>query len=204
MFWADGKKVAWAIVMGLLAVPLWVTAYAVQDRQMVTFLLTTGLAFVFTTGAFFLGLAWLLGVWVGFWREARFAQSTTPMLRILEAARGLTAEQAAVVPQLSYGAEVDIVVGDDGPRYHLWTPGGHVPWEFLDGYLRRCSMTYLEPVNHYQDGTPGRLYARLVTDWCILKGFATPSGGPHSAAWIDNQARNKAAKLLGIDLGISN
>jgi hypothetical protein len=204
MFWSDGRKLAWSILLGTLAVPLWVTAYAVQDRQMVTLLLTTGLAFVFSVGAFFLGLAWILGVWVGFWREARFAQSTTPMLRILEAARGLTPEQAAVVPQLSFGAQVDIVVGDDGPRYHLWTPGGHVPWEFLEGFLRRCSMTYLEPINRYMDETPGRLYARLFTDWCVMKGFASPATGPHPAAWMDAQSRSKAAKLLGIDLGIGN
>jgi hypothetical protein len=46
------------------------------------------------------------------------------------------------------------------------------------------------------------MFAQLFTEWTVYQGFAVPSDGPHSAGWMNAQAKSKCAQALGLDISL--
>jgi hypothetical protein len=111
----------------------------------------------------------------------------------------LTSDQVKVVSITSYRAEVELTPGQDGPLYFLRTPSGSVPIWWIEDYLKDCGVTYLRAIRTYADGTPGRLFAQIFSDWCVGMGLAVPATGPNPAAWINEQAKSKCKTMIGLD-----
>jgi hypothetical protein len=160
-----------------------------------------GLAIVFLLGAIASAINWLLYEWTERDAEMRRKNTITPRLMELQAAARLTPEQVKVVPQITYNTEIGLIPGaDDEPQYVLITAGGTIPLDWIYDYLMDCGVTYLRQINTYADKTPGRLFAQLFTDWCIRQGLAVPATGPHAAAWVNEHAKRRCARMLNISL----
>jgi len=160
-----------------------------------------GLAVVFLIGSIASAINWILAEWTERDAEIRRNQTITPRLMELQAAARLTPEQAKVVPQITYNTEIGLIPGaDEEPQYVLITAGGSIPMDWIYDFLLDSGVTYLRSINTYADKTPGRLFAQLFTDWCIRQGLAVPSNGPHAAAWVNEHAKRRCARLLNISL----
>lgn len=143
---------------------------------------------------------WLLCARMSLYERKREADAVTPIQRAMQAARGLTDAQAALVPTFDYGIQVGYVYDGEGLESYLKTPGGDVPWDFVERYFRDSSYTHVMSTNRTSAGTDERRYVQSMTTWCVYHGFASPyDGGPKPAAWIGD-GRVRAARALGVEL----
>ena len=95
----------------------------------------------------------------------RIADRITPFSAACNAASALTPEQAAIVPRLTYQMQVEVTIGAHAELgFVLATPGGPVPYTWIDDFLKNSGVTHLRPIGSYSDKTPGRLFARAFTD----------------------------------------
>jgi hypothetical protein len=169
-----------------------------QDQDWV---IVSGLIFIAAIiSASFLGLEWLLMVIAWSHRERMDANAVTPFSKAAQLVRGLTPEQIAVLPSFEQMVRVGHVLTNAGVESFLITDRANIPYRFIIEYLQASSYTYLYPINRYSDKTPERLFAETFTAWCILRGFALPAVGPHSAQWVNGDSRASVAEMLGIEL----
>ena len=126
-------------------------------------------------------------------------ETITPRLAELQAAAALSPEQARLVPAMEFQAHLVMTTADQGPMYSLECPGGLVPYEWAVDYLKDCGQWDLREIRSYPDGTHGRMYARMVTDWAIQKHLALPSVGNHPARWVTEHSKARALQLVGVE-----
>ena len=186
------------VILGSLAV-MALVGFSQLSQDDWRALALSGLALVFLISAIASAINWLLYEWTARAAELNHNRTITPRLMELQAAARLTPEQAKVVPQMAYNTEIGLIPGaDEEPHYVLYTAGGSVPLDWIYDFLMDSGVTYLRSINTYADKTPGRMYAQLFTDWCIRMGLAVPHNGPHSAAWINEHAKSRCARMLRI------
>jgi hypothetical protein len=157
------------------------------------------LALVFAGAAMFTGWAWLAYELNQQEMERRRADAVTPLGEMARALAHLTPEQTAIVQSSEFRAALEIAAGNDEPIYFLRTRTGAVPLAFVDDFLRDCGMVELRAIRTYSDGSPSRVYAQAMTDWCVQMGLATPATGPKPAMWIDENSKGRAFRLCGLE-----
>ena len=177
------------------------TPWVASDRLLavrVSLVCLSGVAVVLGVSTVTLYVHWYL--YHGLYRDTirRNNEAITPRILELRAAATLRPDQVNLVPALGYRAEMELVAGDE-PRLFLRCPGGAVPLDWAVDYIRDSGVTELRAIRTYADRTPGREYARLVTDWCIERGLATPDEGPHPARWINEHSKTRALNLMGYE-----
>lgn len=186
-----------AFLAGLAVVCLGVGSVVSSNALIAIF---GGMAAVCLIFSLTLYVHWLLCARMSLFERKREADAVTPIQRAMQAARGLTDAQAALVPKFDYGIQVGYVYDGEELESYLKTPGGDVPWDFVESYLNNSSFTHVMSTNRTSDGTDERRYVQAMTTWCVYHGFASPyDGGPKPAAWIGD-GRAQAARALGIEL----
>lgn len=169
-----------------------------------------------TTGGLLLGFSTLLGLWYAdaVFLDARERrkeiEAITPRRREIEAIGQLTAEQLAVVPRMDHGAKITEHKTRDAQGKWItsvWfsTPGGEIPLEFVQDFLKHCGFLQLYPVNSYSEGTFSYHYARWFTDWLRKEQLAIGGEGSKSgqaAQWITSGARLEVCKLFDVELNL--
>lgn len=159
-----------------------------------------GLAIVAGVFALTLYVHWLLCARMRLYERRQEADAVTPIQRAMQAARGLTDAQAALVPKFDYGIQVGYILDKDDLESYLITPLGNVPWDFVERFFKHSSFTHVMSTNRTNAGTDERRYVQAMTTWCVYHGFASPyDGGPKPAAWIGD-GRAQAARALGVEL----
>lgn len=160
---------------------------------------TAGMGLVLAAGCAATFINW--AVWsIGQRDEERKRMETiTPRLMELQAAARLSPEQARLVPALAYRGHVVATATTEGLSYSLECPGGLVPYEWAVDFVKNCGQTDLQPVRNWSDGTHGRMYAQMVTEWCVYNQFALPAAGQNPARWLTEQSKLEALRLLGVE-----
>jgi hypothetical protein len=133
-------------------------------------------------------------------------KNRTPASEVILAASSLTDEQAKIVPRLMYQTQIEVTIGREGQLgFLLATPGGSIPYVWIDDFFRKSTIQNLWPIRNEPDGTPRRRYAVAMTEWLCANGFAVEhnitrrSSGPHSAAWMHENSRSQARRVLHLD-----
>jgi hypothetical protein len=192
------KLAIWTAV--LVALSTWVPVNLPTSASL-TIQATGGLLALITGGGAFMYLFnWIAHEWVRRLEEYRRAQAITPHLELVRVIQRMTPEQVKLVPPFNEREQLAITTTPDGPVFALVTSSGTVPLEFVEDFLRDCGVTSLRPVREYQEGTPAREFAQMVTEWAVAHKFAVPAVGPHPARWINEHARGRAAAAIGISL----
>jgi len=132
--------------------------------------------------------------------ERRRSEAITPRVMEMQAAAALSPEQAKLVPLLENQAHLVMTAAEDGPMFSLECPGGLVPLQWAIDFLRDSGQTDLRPIRAFADGTHARMYARMVTDWCIQRKLALPDAGSNPARWLTEHSKARALQLLGADV----
>lgn len=171
------------------------------------------------------GLGLCLAIWFGlfaganFWnwwavkQEGRYYRRAvidrqTPYSEAVVAASRLTEAQAATLPRLTYEMQVEATVGLHGEiGFLLATPGGPVPYAWIDEFLRYCTLTSLRPVRSYSDKSMGRQFAQAFTDWLVMHRYAVPhnltenpyANGNHPAAWASENSLDQVRRALRLE-----
>lgn len=147
-----------------------------------------------------LGVEWLVMVMAWSHREHADANAITPFSKAAALVQSLTAEQLSVLPQFEQMVRVGHTLTPTGVESFLITSQANVPYKFIIEFLQVSGYAFLQPINKYHDKTPDRLFAETFTAWLILRGFALPAIGPHSAQWVSGDSRAAVAEMLGIEL----
>lgn len=139
---------------------------------------------VCAVGAGIMGLNWLMLIMAHREADFRRARAITPTTQAIIEAAKLTDLQAAALPRVHFGTQIGIAVSAGSRVEYLITPDGYVPMQWVKDFLKECGPVKLKAVRSYNDKTPERAFARLVTDWLCSQGYSTPyDGGPIPATW---------------------
>lgn len=159
------------------------------------------LAFIFFAAAFFYGLNWLIYQINARFDEYKKSMTRTIRIEEMRAAARLSDEQAKLIPMAEYVAEMVIDAGET-TRHYLRCPGGLVPIEFVYDFLNDCGVWRLKPIREFPDKTPGREFARMFTEWCIMRQLAIPAVGNEPAHWTSEHAKRRAAQMCELELEV--
>lgn len=193
-----------AVGFGLLGLLVWLGDQTETQRAAsVQLILMAGCGFL-GTWAVVMGvgnfIAWAAMVHAEVAHQRRETEVLTPVNQALMLASRLTSEQVSIMPDLRFRHEVETVMGMEGATAHfLRTPGGSIPFVWVEEFLRDCGVTWLKPVRNYADGTPGREYATALTEWLIQQGYAVPAAGNRAAMWMTEHAREQVKRILGFE-----
>lgn len=161
-------------------------------------MLTSGLAFVCLIFAIFTGGNWILHVGAARMDEINRAANITAKLLELLAAGKLSAEQAAAFPTLVYADELEMVDDEGGPIFSLKTPAGPAPLIWAEKFLRDSTKTDLPSIRNAKTDSTEQIYLKRFISWAVYRGLALEPVGPYPATWIDDVAREKAFRRLGL------
>jgi hypothetical protein len=142
----------------------------------------------------------LMQTWFDWDERARYNRAMTPNAVLLQLASKLTPDQARIVPNLNYEANIG-VLGMDEPAYVLITPGGNIPLDQVLQILQGSTTVGLRPIRSYVNGSPEQEFARMFVQWCCFSNppLAVPAEGPFAARWINADSRRRAALRCGLE-----
>lgn len=158
----------------------------------------------------YLFLLHLAGTWLEYAERRREIETTSARLREMDAARGLTPEQLAVIPKMDYGASIGMHADPKNRaerRFFLITADGNVPYEFCQSFLMDSGVTFVKPVSSYAEGTTGYDYARWFTNWLRLNGYAIGGEGStagKAAQWMGATSKAEACEFFGVTTNLSD
>lgn len=153
---------------------------------------------------FFLGAVFSLGNWAWYmanqrmW-EVRRLEAVTPTLELARVVATLTPEQAILLPQARYAAEIGVVPGLNGPEHFLITPFMNIPLTWVDQYVNElCTRVELYPVRRFASDSLEQRYAQAFTAWVTQPHMhlAVPANGPDPAKWVSPAARQRCVELI--------
>jgi hypothetical protein len=115
-------------------------------------------------------------------RSAWFA----PKLALLNVISRMNERQLAFATSIEPVAKVHVKLEREGGlSYHLWTPTGDVPFDWISDYLERCEPRYPDLVPQYgiPDNTDRR-YVQMFTSLMVHTGLAEDAAGNKAARWV--------------------
>jgi hypothetical protein len=158
---------------------------------------------VIVAGAFALFTLWSIANLVWYQASARLyetqrALAYTERVRILDLARDLTPEQVELVK--ASGITFEWLLGSDGSMipHRLTTPGGSVPVDFFQTFMRLSGEDFTVPIRTWSEGSQDREYARWMTNGLISMGWAEPAAGNQSARWTRRGLADQLLKQVEI------
>lgn len=185
-------KLSEAVLWGVLAVG----CFTYSNRSTAAEWIRVSVAWVgvlCAVAAVLAALSWISNVAVMRYEHWREAQTRTERVIVLETISRMTPEQAALA-QVG-GATVEVLAGEPAPIYTLRTPGGNVPYQFIERFIDAGGDDYLAPVRTWADGTRERAWAVALTNFFVLWGDAEQATGNKPAAWID---KKRALQRIGL------
>ena len=142
--------------------------------------LISGFVFIF----FILLPAW--AAWIGrliieSQREIKRTAIITPTTEMLKQLGKLRPHQ--IEAWLSIPAKFRMTPAVAGAIAVYDMDGEEIPADFVWEFLEECGDAYLKPIRSYSDGSNGREWAKAITAFFVLRGFAVDSAGNLPARW---------------------
>jgi hypothetical protein len=189
-----------SVFLGALAALAWVAVIVHPDWPLTPLAIMTACAGALTAWSLGLLVRWITAdLWPDLdahaMRVAR-KEAVTPDSEILDRLSRLTSYQAEV--WLKRSAAIVQVPGVAGPTVYHVLDEEWIPAEFIEEFMDASSGDYLKPKRDYSEGSTGRKWADVITEFFVQRGMARPAVGNLPAAWT--YGFSQAALWLGLEV----